>query len=234
MKGKKLLLLSVILALIAAGLVFRYLKEMEETSKQAANLVPVVVAKAEIPARTKLDETMFTTVNVSITSVHADAIVNREEIRGAFALERLIANEQVLKTRLVYGETKAGMSYKISEGHRALTLPVSTVTGVAGFILPGDRVDVVVTLELEQGSENITLTTVVVQNIRVLAMGAQIYDPKKEQLPADSTTLDVPNEYVTKLIQAAERGSIRLVLRPAVDDSNKPLPDHQFKQFLPR
>jgi pilus assembly protein CpaB len=234
MKGKKLLILSLILALIAAGLAFRYLSELDERSKQAANLVPVLTAKAEIPAKTKLDETMFTFINVPRNSLHADAITQREEIKGAFTQDRIVAGEQVLRTRLVFSESKTGLSYKVSEGHRALTVSVGTVSGVAGYILPGDRVDVVATIDLTDGDEDITLTAVVAENIMVLAVGQYTADQKKEQLPVDSATLDVPNEYVTALIQATERGSVRLVLRPVVDESKVAVPAHLMKQFVPK
>jgi pilus assembly protein CpaB len=223
-----------IVALIAAGLVFRYLSELDERSKQAANLVPVLTAKAEIPAKTKLDETMFTFINVPRNSLHADAITQREEIKGAFTQDRIVAGEQVLRTRLVFSESKTGLSYKVSEGHRALTVSVGTVSGVAGYILPGDRVDVVATIDLTDGDEDITLTAVVAENIMVLAVGQYTADQKKEQLPVDSATLDVPNEYVTALIQATERGSVRLVLRPVVDESKVAVPAHLMKQFVPK
>ncbi len=234
MKGKKLLILSFILAIIAAGLSFRYLSELDERSKDAANLVPVLVAKAEVQPRTKLDETMFTFVNVPRNSIHTDALVHKDEINGAYAQDRIIAGEQVLGSRLVFTDSKTGLSYKVSEGHRALTVSVGTVSGVAGYILPGDRVDVVATMDLQDGGENVTLTTVVAENILVLAVGQFTDDQKKEQLPVDSATLDVPNERVTALIQATERGSVRLVLRPAVDESKVAVPAHLMTQFLLR
>jgi pilus assembly protein CpaB len=234
MKGKKLLLLSLVLALAAAGMVYRYLADLEAEQKRASNLVPVLVPRSEIPARSKLDESMFMMAEIPSTALHADALADRDEISGAFARDRLLPGEQVLASRLVYTGSGSGMSYRVSPGHRALTLAVNTVSGVAGYVLPGDRVDILMTLEVpESGDEDTTLTLAVVENIGVLAVGPHLRDQSKEQLPVDNITFDVPAAQVTRLVQAAERGSIRLVLRPADEETTGNLPSHLLKQFYP-
>lgn len=134
MKGKKLLILSLVLAMLAAVSVFRYLDNVENTAKAAANLVQVVVAKDDIPARTKLTEAMFTVVEVPKDFRHADAVLDKNQVKNTFAADRLLAGEQVLSSRLVFEDSKSGLSYKISPGHRALTISVGTVSGVAGYI----------------------------------------------------------------------------------------------------
>ncbi len=235
MKGKKLLLLSLLLALVAAGLVYRYLGELEAEQKKASNLVPVLVPRSEIPARSKLEESMFMITEIPATALHADALVKREEVRGAFARDRLLPGEQVLSSRLVYAETKSGMSYRVSTGHRALTLAVNSVSGVSGYILPGDRVDILVTMDVQDAAnEETTMTAAVVENIRVLAAGAHTQEQNREQLPADNITVEVPVAEVTRLVQASERGSIRFVLRPADEETTGNLPSHLLKQFWPK
>lgn len=231
MKGKKLLLLSLVLALAAAGAVYTYLNQLEAKSKVAAELVPVLVAKEEIPARVKLDASMFTTVELPKAALHADAVLDAAAIAGAFSRERLLAGEQVLSSRLVFEQSNDGLAYNISPNHRALTIPVNNVSGVAGYILPGDYVDAVVTIDPPSENAGETLTKVVASRLRVLAVGQYLREQAKEQLVVDTVTLDAPLEEVTALIQASERGSLRLVLRPVSDTSSTVLPAHSIGQF---
>ncbi|MDW7650962.1 MAG: Flp pilus assembly protein CpaB [Bacillota bacterium] len=229
MKGKKFFLLSLILAVVAAGAVYNYLNEMEQKSKAAANLVEVYVASAEIPARTKLEASMFATVEIPEDAIHSDAITDVSQLTGTYARERLAAGEQILSSRLVFETSQAGLSYKISEGHRAVTVPVNNVSGVAGYILPGDYVDSIVTIDPPNDGQ--TITAVVADNIRVLAAGQYTYEQDNEQLVVDTVTLDVPVDAVTAIVQASERGSLRLVLRPAADETNQKIRAHRLMQF---
>jgi len=105
---------------------------------------------------------------------------------------------------------------------------------VAGYVLPGNRVDIVVTLEAEESGGTATfLSAAVAQNIRVLAVGQYTQDQEREQLPVDNVTFDVPAGEVARLILADERGSIRLVLRPIDDNNTGNLPSYRFEQFWP-
>jgi pilus assembly protein CpaB len=233
MKGKKLLILSLVLAMLAAVSVFRYLNEIENTARAAANLVPVIVAKEDIPARTKLTEAMFTVVEVPKDFRHTDAVIDKNQIKGTFAAERLLAGEQVLSSRLVFEDSKTGLSYKISPGHRALTISVGTVAGVAGYILPGDKVDVVLTIVVDEGDKTITVTTVIATNLKILAVGQYTVGQGKEQLIVDSVTIDTPMEQVNTLVQASEKGAVRLVLRPNDEEGNNTASPRLPRQFLP-
>lgn len=231
MKGKKLLLLSLVLALAAAGAIYTYLNQLEAKSKAAAALVTVLVAKEEIPARVKLDNSMFTTVELPKAALHTDAVLNAAEIAGTFSRERLLAGEQVLSSRLVFEQSKDGLAYQISTNHRALTVPVNNVSGVAGYILPGDFVDAIVTIDPASANEGETLTKVVAAKVRVLAAGQYLREQATEQLVVDTVTLDAPQDAVTALIQASERGSLRLVLRPVSDTSTTVMPAYSIGQF---
>lgn len=230
MKGRKLLILSLILALAAAGAVYSYLKQLEERSNAAVNLVTVLVANQEIPARTKLNEAMFAMAQVPIMALHQGAVSDKSALAGAFARERLVPGEQLLNTRLIFTENNNSLAYQISADHRAVTIPVNKVSGVAGYILPGDFVDCIVTIDLP-AAESQTVTMVVAANIRVLASGQYSLEVNEKILLADTVTLDVPVERVTALIQASERGSLRLVLRSVATDKNREVQPHRIDQF---
>jgi len=230
LKGKKLLLLSFLLAAAAAGAVYSYLNQIEQNSKMAVETVSVLRVKQDIPARTKLDDSMFIEADIPRAALHREAVTDKAALTGAFARERMVSGEQVLSSRLVFAHDNHGLTYKISAGHRAVALPVNNVSGVAGYILPGDFVDCVVTIDppTEEGE---TVTALVAANIRVLAAGKETVHENENVLTVDTITLDVPAERVTALIQASERGSLRLVLRPAADNSAQKLPPHRISQF---
>ncbi|MCW3489630.1 Flp pilus assembly protein CpaB [Dethiobacter alkaliphilus] len=229
MKGKKFFILSLILALVAAGAIFHYLNEMDRQSKSAANLTTILVAREEIPARTRLSASMFTTAEVPQDAIHGDAIRETSELDGAYARERLVAGEQVLSARLVFEQSETGLSYKVSDGHRAVTVPVNNVSGVAGYILPGDYVDAIVTIESTEDED--TVTKVVESKIKVLASGQYTVEQDREQLVVDTVTLDAPADAVTAIIQASERGSLRLVLRPVEESNDRAIRAHRLSQF---
>lgn len=230
MKGKKLLLLSFLLALAAAGSAYSYLNQLEQKSKMSADMVSVLIAKQEIPARTELNESMFIKTDLPRVALHQEAVTDKAALTGAFARERLVAGEQVLYTRLVFIENNDSLAYKISAEHRAVTIPVNNVSGVAGYILPGDFVDCIVTID-PPAEESLTVTVLVAANIRVLASGQYTFNESEEMLTVDTLTLDVPVERVSAIIQASERGSLRLVLRSAAEDSVRQVQPHRISQF---
>jgi len=230
LKGKKLLLLSLLLAMAAAGSVYSYLNQLEQKSKMLAEMVSVLVAKQEIPARTELNQSMFIETDVPKVALHQEAVTDKAALAGAFARERMVAGEQVLSTRLVFTQDKKGLAYKISAGHRAVTIPVNNVSGVAGFILPGDFVDCIVTID-PPAADSQTVTALVAANIRVLASGQYTLNESEEVLIVDTLTLDVPVESVSAIIQASERGSLRLVLRSVAEDSGRQVQTHRISQF---
>lgn len=233
MKAKKLLVVSLILGLFAAVSVYRYLGELERKANLEANLVPVLVPKTDIAPGTRLDASMFSVVEIPADFRHSVDLASREEVQGRYAAERLLAGEQVLATRLVSAQDSNALSYKVSPGHRALTVPVNTVSGVAGYIMPGDRVDVVATFPLDNLERDEAVATVVAPGIRVLAVGPHTAAQQgKEQLAVDSVTMDVPAEYVGAIFLALDRGTLRLVLRPVEDGTGKSVTTHTLTRLL--
>ncbi|NLM46387.1 MAG: Flp pilus assembly protein CpaB [Firmicutes bacterium] len=234
MKGNKLFFLALLLAFAAAGAAYVYLNELEAQSKAAVRLVSVYVPAVEIPARTKLNLSLLEKVEIPEAALHSDAVTTEEELQGAYARERLLPGEQILASRLVYTQNTGSLAYRVSPGHRALTVPVNSVSGVAGFILPGDYVDCIVTIDPPETAEGVTvetITRVVAENIRVLAAGQHVSQDDKQQLTVETITLDAPAESVSAIILALERGSLRLVLRPATDTAARPVQPFRLSQF---
>lgn len=105
------------------------------------------------------------------------------------------------------------MTYVVPPGHRAVTVAVNEVAGVAGFITPGNKVDVVLTTPLP-GNPNETISKIVLQNVPVLATG-QIAQEQKDGKPivVPTVTLDLTPEDAENLVLAANKGPLQLLLR---------------------
>ena len=128
-------------------------------------------------------------------------------------LASMEANEPIVSTKITGPGQKATLSALIDEGMKAVTVRVNDVDGVAGFILPGDRVDVLMTRNIENNGT----TDVVLQNIKVLGID-QLADARAEKpTVAKAVTLEVDTVSAQKLALASSAGNLSLMLRRAGD-----------------
>lgn len=139
----------------------------------------------------------------------------------------VVENEPILDAKLAPVAAGAGLPATIPEGMRALSVAVNDVVGVAGFVIPGTMVDVLVTGQIGGGhgsnSDNVTRT--ILENVRVLAAGQKVEqdrEGKPQTVPV--ITLLVSPEDAAKLTMASTEGKIQLALRNTVDtkDVNPP------------
>ncbi len=122
------------------------------------------------------------------------------------------ANEPILASKITGAGQRATLSAVLQEGMKAVTIRVNDVEGVAGFVLPGDRVDIVLT---RQQDKNLAATDVVLQNVRVLAVD-QVADERADKPSlAKAITLEVEVSAAQKLALAATVGTLSLALRKA-------------------
>jgi len=128
----------------------------------------------------------------------------------------LLENEPITEEKLVSPEGGAGLQTTIPEGMRAISVRVNEVVGVAGFVIPGTRVDVFVTLK--QGADD--ATRVIVSNVQVLTAGTR-YDQDKskggEPIPSSVVTLLLTPEDASRVVLASTQGQIMLALRNPLD-----------------
>lgn len=140
-----------------------------------------------------------------------ESVVNRGLISS------IVANEPLTETKLAPLEAGAGLPPSITEGMRALSVRVNEVIGVAGFVVPGTHVDVMVTL---RRGETETISRVVVSDVQVLTAGTR-YDQEKarngEPIPTSVVTLLVTPEDAERITLAQSEGSIMLTLRNPMD-----------------
>jgi len=122
------------------------------------------------------------------------------------------ANEPILNTKITGPGQRATLSAVLNEGMKAVTIRVNDVEGVAGFVLPGERVDIVLTRQYEKGN---AINDVVMQNARVLAIDQLADERSDKPSVARAVTLEVDISGAQKLMLAAQVGTLSLALRKA-------------------
>jgi pilus assembly protein CpaB len=122
------------------------------------------------------------------------------------------ANEPILVSKVTGPGQRASLSALIEDGMRAVTIRVDEVRGVAGFVLPGERVDVVLT---QSGSGGDNVSDILLQNVRVLAVDQAINEKADKPTVARAVTLEVTTDQAQKIILASDIGKLSLILRQA-------------------
>lgn len=139
---------------------------------------------------------------------------------GRTVLYPVSAGEPILDRQLANAGSGVGLTVKIPDGMRAISLRTDEVVGVAGYILPGTHVDVLVTLHLANIPDPVTAT--ILQDVQVLAIGQKIEpDPEGKPAPATVVTLLLNPSDAEKIDLASSQGAIHFVLRNG-SDSGQP------------
>lgn len=209
--------LAVAIAAIAAYLLYDYLKGEEKRVSEAVATERVVVAATEIPVGSAINITQIKTVDWPKTNVPQGALLSTDQATSRIAIQTFMPGDPIVEGKLVpkEGAPLSILTYKIPEGHRAMTVSVDQVAGVAGFINPSNIVDVVLTASPQGSSQSIS--KIVLQNVPVLAIG-QIVDQKEgKPVTVPTVTMDVSPEDAEKLAVASTQGRLQLVLRRAGD-----------------
>lgn len=211
-------LIAVGVAAIASFGVYRAIQNMPVREVEVRSLYQVVAARelAMGDLITKDDVKLVawpqsSPVTGGFTSI--EQVVNRGLVDG------VVANEPLTEGKLAPLEAGGGLPPTITEGMRALSVKVNEVIGVAGYVVPGTRVDVMVTLANKVGM-NQSITRVVVSDIEVLTAGTRMDAAKArdgQPIPASVVTLLVTPEDAEKIALAANEGSIMLTLRNPMD-----------------
>jgi pilus assembly protein CpaB len=208
-----------VIALVAGDSVAAVLKSyVDRHSSSGPPMVGVVVATMDLPQATTLLAEHLTITPWPAGSQPEGTFTDPKDLVGRVLLTKVVKNEAVLGTKLASREAGSGLASLLPENMRAAAVRVDDVVGVAGFIHPDDHVDVIVTMRPEHGNE--TTSRVILQNVRVLAVGQQlgIDEQKRNQaMPVTVATLLVSTEESEMLALASAQGRLLLTLRPWSD-----------------
>lgn len=213
---------AVLLGLMAVFLVQTWLgrqRAADRTEAVIAGTTPVVVAAQPIARGVKLSSAVVKIVRYPQASVPAGALVDVAEVTQGgdrLALRDFAPNEPILTSRITQPGGKVNLSASMTPGMRAVTFRSNDVAGVAGFVLPGDRVDVLLTRNAGESQQS-TLTQVLADNIKVLAVDQVADEATDKPTVARAITIEVTADVAQKIRLAEAVGTVSLSLRQVSD-----------------
>lgn len=231
MKGRAIIMLG--LAVVLAGTsVFLARNWIREQAKpvivqQAAepeNTTMVVVARDRLAFGNTVRKEHLRLIKWPGDAVPEGAFSSIDEVIGdeeRVVLRSIEVNEPLLKNKISGFGGKASLAAILSPEMRAVTIRVNDVAGVAGFVLPGDRVDVLLTRDRTGGAgknnANNLITDVLLQNVKVLGIDQDANSDKEKPSVAKAVTLEVSPQQAQKLALASQLGNLALMLRNMAD-----------------
>ena len=211
---------ALFLGLVTSFLVFSWLQN-EKNRLMAAPIplsknVQVLVSNADLSWGIKLTPEMMQLQEFPPGAIPEGHFTSLEAIKDRVLLVDLKRSELLLESKLApLGTTSGGVAAVTDINKRAMSVKVDDVIGVAGFIKPGDRVDVMVTIEPEGGKQANMMSKMILENVKVLASGTQMERKGKDEepKPVQVITVEVDVEEAEKLALASTQGKLRLALR---------------------
>jgi len=226
LSNKGLLGIALLLSLVTAALIYNYLRAASEKPVVTEGEI-VIVAKADIPPKTQITADMVKEARMPTEYIQPGAMRDMPKVVGVMTREQILTGEQVLDRRLLLEAKQAGFSGLIPKGKRAVTISLTEVTGVSGFLKAGDYVDVYATFDPERVGDNVT--QIILQNVAVLAVNQNsdasapaTGQKDNKDVPGSKVlniTLALTPEDAAKVTLTEERGKIRLALRPFIPEN---------------
>jgi len=231
------IVVAVVLALVATAVLVVYVNGADR--RAIADQKPMLVwvaaqaIKAGTPGQSARNTGMIKQAPMPRKNVVDGAVVSLTQIQNRYAAVDIVAGEQLLQKRWVGAEDVAGgRLLRIQPGYQALAIEMDLTRQVAGFVTPGDKVSLILSMKRPGPGGDIDRSEFLLQNIQVLAVGATALanaaaqgggsrvSQGKGQVAA--VTLAVPEDKVERVVYAAENGSIYMTL--LADPDAKPVP----------
>ena len=217
------LVLGVVFGVIAVALMYTYVQSSIQgggvAQAPAVELGSIVVAAKDLPFGTTINREFLKSAPWPKASIPQGAFTSIDEIfAGAaapgdrIALALIALDEPVTQVKISGFGAKPTLSRQVENGKRAISIRVDDVVGVSGFVLPGDRVDVMLTRRIGTGQNNL-VTEVFLQNITILGIDQSADQTADKPVVARTATVEVTPEEAQKLVLAQQAGSLSLSLR---------------------
>ena len=225
MRNNNLIILVVALVLggIAAVLARNWLANHARSSQ--AGVGTIVVAAAPLAFGTQLTAQNITEIPWSTSVLPQGAFATKQALLKdgrRMALALIARNEPILLSKVTAPNQPATLSSMLEPGKRAVTVRVDDVRGVAGFIQPGDLVDVVLIRTEAESRSNESYSDIILQSAKVLAIDQVTGERTEQPIIAKAVTLEVNVEDAQKILLAANIGRLSLILRQPAQASNDP------------
>ena len=213
--------------LAGGGLAYGTYNLMQAGTVKSVNMPtePVVVAAADLQLGTALKKEDLAVVDFPQGKAPEGAFSKVEDVLERGLIVPVVKNEPILGAKLASKEAGSGLPPVIPEGMRGVSVRVNEVVGVAGYVLPGNRVDVVATASPTE-SRSDTTSKVVLSNVQVLTSGTRMEQDQNEGKPMQVTvvTLLVNPMQAERLALASTEGKIQLALRNPLDQGTPETP----------
>jgi pilus assembly protein CpaB len=220
-RGFALIVLSLLFAFGAAWVARGWLQSRLTAGKPAADM-QVVTAATEIPFGLKVESRHLRVLTLPQGTPLGDHFSKPEEVVGLVALQKVLPGEILLKQQFASEAEGSTLAAVLKPNMRAIAVRVDDVVGVAGFLLPGNHVDVVESRLVDSRA----VTTTVLSDINVLAVDQTASHEKDVPVVVRAVTLEVTPPQAEVLVKARTEGQIQLTLRSpmAADNYVTPAP----------
>lgn len=211
-RGVILIIISLAFAVAAALIARNWLQSRLNAGSQDPGQ-PVVVATMEIPFGTKMEARHLSIITLPRSATVGNHFSKTDDVVGLIALQKIISGEILLKERFADRAAGSTLAAIVKPDMRAVTVRVDDVVGVAGFLMPGNHVDVVAAHMENQRAQ----TRTVLHDINVLAVDQTASTDKDQPVLVRAVTLEVTPKQAEILVKAREEGKIQLTLRNPLD-----------------
>jgi pilus assembly protein CpaB len=237
MNVKKLALLvgALVIAVITAVMAKNMFAGAGAQQAAAAPVVPmgpkVLVARKALPVGTIIDAEAFSyqpwpkELMQNAYYVEGAPDGDPKQLLGTVVRYAITAGQPVTRGSLVGPQDRGFLAAALGAGMRAITVPVNTATGVAGFVFPGDHVDLVLTQQVEGGGDGppLKVSETIIRNVRVLATDQRVSekdeDGKTQVRTFSNVTVEVTPRIAEKIAVAQSLGTLSLSLRSLADNT---------------
>lgn len=251
MNQSKAFLTSLIFAGFAMFLVYFYVTEKEgEIKQELGDSVQVVVAASPIKEMEEIKREKLRISTVPRKFIQPGSHSDMSAFEGSVASAPINTGEQVLLTKVYLKGAETGLATQVAVSYRAVSVPISDITGVTRLIKPGDRVDIVAAISYGSGATSSTEVKTILQDVHILAVGERIQnqipqafetDPfTKEKIAKNlignrsfsTVTVEVSPQEAQSLIYVMQSADLYLTLRNPVDRVVSPIPTTTVDEVL--
>ncbi|HBC32330.1 MAG TPA: Flp pilus assembly protein CpaB [Clostridiales bacterium] len=238
---KKVKVLALVTAVIAAVLLYNYLNMLNERAAVVEVIkTGVLTASENIPPNTTITADMVELKELPVEAVHKEAMTNINAAVGKFSKYEITAGEQVLSTKLISPDGGGGdgtLAYEIAPGMRAISVDVGNLSGLVGMLRPKNTVDILLQYQEEkedaaegEEKEMEDFTAMIAENITILAVDdvlSQDGKPKNPETGVSYTTitLQVTPREAMDISMSEVKGNLRMILRSPLDKEMTGLPE---------
>jgi pilus assembly protein CpaB len=220
-RGPLLLIFSLLLAGLAAWMANNWIAA-RSIAAPAPTQDQVVTAALNIPLGTKIEQRHLALISMMRGQAPTGSFNKYEDVVGKVASSSILAGEMLLSPRLADAGGGSALASVVDKNMRAVTVRVDDVVGVAGFLLPGNRVDVIATEKDGMGTQ--VRATTILSNVKVLAVDQTASADTNQPVVVHAVTLEVSPPDAEILLKGKTAGAIQLTLRNPLDESDARTP----------